>query len=67
VIIFYSGSCGITKGVKRPRVYSEPETILRERANVMLSYYLITTDGQDQHERFPLIAAARRKQRGRRT
>ncbi len=57
MIIYYSGSNAHTvKG----KVHDEPEQILKDRANIMLSYYLIRTDGQKQHLRFPKVVKARR-------
>lgn len=57
MIIYYSGSCGLCR--RKPN--AEPEDILKEQANVMLSYYLITTGGQDQDKRWPAIVKARRQ------
>lgn len=61
MILFYSGSCGKLKGGS---MEGEPETALGKRANVMLSYWLISNRQQDQHSRFPRIVKNRRRRRG---
>lgn len=61
--IYYSGSAGIVKG---KRLVAEPEVVLKDKANVMLSFALISGKDQDQHRRWPTILAARKsKQRKR--
>ncbi len=58
MIIYYSGSCGALPG---KILAGEPETILRERANVMMSFCLIKNKQQEQNIRFPLLVKCRRK------
>lgn len=61
--MYYSGSAGIVKG---KRLVAEPEIVLKDSANVMLSFSLITNHNQDQHLRWPTILAVRKsKQRKR--
>lgn len=60
MIIFYSGSSCDT----RPTFgWSEPEAVLGIRADLMMSYYLITTQGVKQHLRFPRYLKLREAQR----
>lgn len=57
-ILYYSGSAGfLTGGIPA----GEPEVVLGDDANIMLSYHLITIKKQDQHSRFPQILKAREK------
>lgn len=55
MILYYSGSLGDAK--------NEPEDILRDNANIMLSYWLISVRQQGQHIRFPKVLKARQKNR----
>jgi hypothetical protein len=56
VVLYYSGSCGSSKGAG---LVSEPEDVLRERAAIMLSYYLITNREQEQDKRMPRLVEGR--------
>lgn len=58
MMIFYSGSAG-HKGDER----NEPEHVLKDEANIMLSYWLITARQQEQHWRFPSILTARQQRK----
>lgn len=60
MILYYSGSGGLLKG-RGP--IAEPEGVLKDRATIMLSFYLISTGQQNQDKRFPLIHKARRRRR----
>ena len=61
-IIFYSGSAGAIKGGSLP---GEPEYVLKDDANIMLSYFLISEKNQDQHRRIPKIMEGRKKKKTR--
>ena len=56
--IYYSGSGSSTPN---SGFRGEPEVILGRKAAVMFSYYLIRTDGQKQHLRFPRVVGVRVK------
>lgn len=57
MIIYYSGSCGSLPG---GALVAEPESVLGDKANVMLSFYLIKFRKQEQHKRFRNVLRARR-------
>lgn len=58
--MYYSGSAGAIKGRK---LVAEPELVLGDKANIMLSYHLITKKQQDQHLRWPEIKRVRKQRR----
>lgn len=58
MIIYYSGSCGVSAG---RGLVAEPEIVLGDKANIMLSYGLLCKKRQDQHKRLPLIREARKR------
>jgi hypothetical protein len=58
VRIYFSGSCGSTVG---RRLIGEPEYVLGDSCNLMLSFQLISTCMQEQHVRWQNILRERRK------
>lgn len=57
MILFHSGSATWSK--RSPP--SEPENVLKEKANVMLSYFLILKKGQMQDRRLPNLIKLRKR------
>lgn len=57
LILYFSGSAGY--GANHTNL-AEPELILKSKANLMLSYWLIQVKKQDQHFRFPSLCEARK-------
>ena len=58
MILFYSGSAGYLAGAISA---GEPEDLWQEKANIMLSHYLIATESQDQGKRFKRIRKLRKR------
>ncbi len=61
MIIYYSGSCCTHVPSLEQAHPGEPETVLGDNANVMLSYFLITNQGVKQHQRWPKILNERKR------